>query len=236
MELSKTLDILASEEILPIGRLKWGSNFTFLVRLGESKESNTLGIYKPVRGERPLWDFPPNLAKRERCAWLMSRQLGWELIPPTIIRDGPFGEGSLQLFIDSKPEKNYLNLSAEEFEKHKQELEMVCALDVLINSTDRKSGHILIDYSDKVWAIDNALSFHTDFKLRTVIWDFGGNKIPSHILKTFKCLLDDGLDSEIKELLEPSEISATLERTEWLIDNQYFPEDPGGYHSKPWPL
>ncbi len=236
MELSETLDFLAREEILPIGRLKWGSNFTFLVRLGKSEESEILGIYKPVKGERPLWDFPSNLAKRERCAWLMSRQLGWELIPPTIIRDGPFGEGSLQLFVDSKPEKNYLNLSAQEFERHKQELEMVCALDIVINSTDRKSGHILLDYSDRIWAIDNALSFHTDFKLRTVIWDFGGMKIPNHILKTLKDLLDSGLDSEIEELLEPQEISATLERTEWLIECQHFPKDPGGYHSKPWPL
>ena len=132
-------------------------------------------IYKPVRGERPLWDFPSGLHRREVAAWELSEYLGWHLVPPTIMRDGPFGEGSLQLFVAADFEQHYFTLYEGRADLH-DALRRMCAFDLLANNTDRKSGHCLLGLDGRIWGIDHGLCFAEDFKLRTVIWEFGGER------------------------------------------------------------
>ena len=221
-----------------LGQVTWGSNATFLAELTRGPQNSgpqIRAIYKPIKGERPLWDFPPNLAKRERAAFVLSEQLGWNLVPPTIIRDGPYGNGSVQLFIECDHSRHYLNMDPVHIEKHLPELMRLCALDFIINSTDRKSGHILLGDDGTIWAIDNALSFHSDFKLRTVVWDFAEEPIPGDILKEIEAFIKAGLDKELLDLLSPQEASAVMNRTQELLNHQHFAADPGVY-ARPWPL
>ncbi len=162
------------------GRMPWSSNATFLVTMhcGDAEQQ---AIYKPVRGERPLWDFEPGLHKRERAAYLLSEQLGIGVVPPTVIRDGPFGEGSFQWFVDADHTEHYFTIH-EQYEHHHTQLRQIAVLDVLANNTDRKSGHCLLAH-DRVWAIDNGLCFSAPFKLRTVIWEFAGEAIDEALLE-----------------------------------------------------
>lgn len=233
------LEALSQGKINLVGQITSASNFVFLVELEINQNSQAekpLAVYKPIKGERPLWDFPPDLSKRERATYLISEQLGWDLIPTTILREGPLGIGSLQAFIDAKPKTNYLYFTPLDCARYADELERLCALDIVINSTDRQSSHILIDKSEKVWAIDNALTFHTDFKLRTVIWEFAEKDISSEILDDLSNFLSSGPTPELKELLTAQEIEETLNRTNWLLEEKSFPQDPGGHYARPWPL
>ena len=130
------------------------------------------------RGERPLWDFPTGLFKREVAAYELSEALGWGLVPRTVLRaEGPLGEGSLQEFVDADFEQHYFTLY--EDEQYHDQLRAICAFDLLANNTDRKSGHCLLGRDGRIYAIDNGLSFHHEFKLRTVIWEFGGEPVPA---------------------------------------------------------
>ena len=132
-----------------------------------------------MRGERALWDFEPGLHKRERAAYLLSEQLGIGVVPPTVIRDGPFGEGSFQWFVDADHSEHYFTIH-EQYAHHHDQLREIAVLDVLANNTDRKSGHCLLA-NGRVWAIDNGLCFSAPFKLRTVIWEFAGEPIPGAV-------------------------------------------------------
>jgi uncharacterized repeat protein (TIGR03843 family) len=215
----------------------WGSNYTFLVKV-ESVKEEIHAVYKPLRGERPLWDFPPgSLAGREVAAYLTSETLGWDLVPPTVLRDdGPAGPGSLQLYLDLDPERHYFTFKPEE----RQRLRRVVAFDVLINNADRKSGHILLDSDDHLWLIDHGVCFHQDNKLRTVAWDFVGETIPKNIiddLTSFRqCLTTDAdLQAEYSTLLSHPEIDALVMRADQLVTNGIFPE-PDGARPYPWPL
>ena len=168
-----TLELLATAEIELEGRMPWASNATFLVNLGDS---GAQAIYKPVRGERPLWDFEPGLHKREVAAYRLSEAMGFGVVPPTVLRDdGPLGEGSLQWFVDADHREHYFTIAEQRPELHPQ-LRDIAVLDVVANNTDRKSGHCLLA-GDRVWAIDNGLCFAPDFKLRTVIWEFAGDAL-----------------------------------------------------------
>ncbi len=229
------LPLLNKGEINILGQITSASNYVFLVEL-ELGDKKALAVYKPVKGERPLWDFPSEISKRERAAYLVSEQLGWGLIPTTIIREGPLGIGSLQAFVDTDEEKHYLSFTPIDKALHKDALERLCALDIVINSTDRQSSHILTDKSGRLYAVDNALTFHTDFKLRTIIWDFAGAKIADAILKDLNEFVGSPIGGELKEILSEAEIEATLERTNWLIEAGNFPDDPGGHYGRPWPL
>jgi hypothetical protein len=215
----------------------WGSNYTFLVKV-ESKEEALLAVYKPLRGERPLWDFPPgSLAAREVAAYLTSITLGWDLVPPTVLRDdGPAGPGSLQLYLDIDPEHHYFTFSDEE----RQRLRPVVAFDVLINNADRKSGHILLGSDDHLWLIDHGVCFHQDYKLRTVAWDFVGESIPEAIMKDLndfrhRLATDTDLHADYSVLLSQSEIEAMAMRAEQLVSDGLFPEHDG-VRPYPWPL
>ena len=195
------------------GRMPWSSNATFLVTM-RCDDVQQQAIYKPVRGERPLWDFEPGLHKRERAAYLLSEHLGLGIVPPTVIRDGPFGEGSFQWFVDADHSQHYFTIHEQHEPLHPQ-LRTIAAFDVLANNTDRKSGHCLLA-GDHVWAIDHGLCFSASFKLRTVIWEFGGEAID-------EALLDD------------DEISAMQHRATRLITERVLPVDATG-HRYPWPL
>ena len=174
------LTLLTEGEVSLVGRMPWSSNATYLVELCHDG-AEAQAVYKPVRGERPLWDFPSGLHKREVAAWVLSEALGWGIVPPTVLRDdGPLGEGSLQLFVPADFEQHYFTLH-DRVETHPA-LMTIATLDLIMNNTDRKSGHCLLGLDGRIYAIDNGLCFAAEPKLRTVIWEFGGDAIPSELV------------------------------------------------------
>ena len=225
--------LLTSGEVEVRGRMPFSSNATFLVSVA-ADDTTMLAVYKPVRGERPLWDFPPGLHKREIAAYELSEALGWGLVPLTVLRaEAPLGEGSLQLFVPADFSEHYFTLY--EDEGHHDALRRICVLDLLANNTDRKSGHCLLGEDGRVWAIDHGLSFTADFKLRTVIWEFGGERVPQHILDDVARLVDTGLPDSMSALLDTDERGAVLERADRVLKTRHFPIDGSG-RRYPWPL
>jgi hypothetical protein len=229
----RALSLLAEGEVELRGRMPYSSNVTFLVDVTHDG-LGAQAIYKPVRGERPLWDFPSGLAHREEGAFLVDSALGWSVVPPTVVRDDlPFDEGSLQLFMPANFEEHYFTLVPED--RFGPELRRICALDIVINNTDRKSGHCLLGTDGAVWAIDNGLSFHCQFKLRTVIWDFAGEELPDDLRRDLRRLLEAGVPEPLAAALAPQEVDATLDRARNLLAAGRFPSDGHG-HRWPWPL
>ncbi|MCJ7677468.1 MAG: SCO1664 family protein [Anaerolineales bacterium] len=231
------LSALSSGTIELKGQFVWGSNYTFLVQVTQGDETRP-AVYKPARGERPLWDFPEGtLAQREVAAYVVSRALGWDLVPPTVLRpDGPAGAGSLQLFVDADPERHYFTFT----EAEKQRLRPVAVFDLLINNADRKGGHVLLGESDHLWLIDHGVCFHAEDKLRTVIWDFVGEPIPRELLAALRRLRqalldDDALRTELGGLLAAEEVEALQGRADRLLRSKRFPP-PGADRPYPWPL
>ena len=224
------LEVLATAEIELEGRMPWSSNATFLANLGDS---GAQAIYKPVRGERPLWDFEPGLHKREAAAYRLSEAMGFGVVPPTVLRDdGPLGEGSLQWFVDADHREHYFTIAEQRPDLHDQ-LRAVALLDIVANNTDRKSGHCLLA-GDRVWAIDNGLCFAPDFKLRTVIWEFAGDDLTPDQLAAVS-MMCGGVPAEIAELLAPIEVEAMERRAARLVDQGVLPGDESGGRY-PWPL
>lgn len=228
----EALALLAEGTITVRGRLPASSNATFLVEVTHDGET-ALAVYKPARGERPLWDFPPGLFKRELAAWHLSQALGWGLVPPTVEREGPLGEGSLQLFVQADFDHHYFTLR--EDPAHRERLQRICAFDLVANNADRKGGHCLLGLDGVVYAIDNGLCFHAEPKLRTVIWDFGGEGIPRTILGDLRRFVAGPLPVALAELLDEAEQKALRARARHLISAVRFPVDAGGYRY-PWPL
>jgi uncharacterized repeat protein (TIGR03843 family) len=231
------LSALSSGTIELKGQFVWGSNYTFLVQVTQGDETRP-AVYKPARGERPLWDFPEGtLAQREVAAYVVSRALGWDLVPPTVLRpDGPAGAGSLQLFVDADPERHYFTFT----EAEKQRLRPVAVFDLLINNADRKGGHVLLGESEHLWLIDHGVCFHAEDKLRTVIWDFVGEPIPRELLAALRRLRqalldDDALRTELGGLLAAEEVEALQGRADRLLRLKRFPP-PGADRPYPWPL
>lgn len=218
------------------GRLRWSSNYTTIVTV-QDNELQTLAVYKPQRGERPLWDFPDGtLCYREVAAYQVSEALGWGIIAPTVLRDGPRGVGSVQLYIDHDPSINYFSL-ADDFVP---QLLQIAAFDVIVNNADRKGGHVLLDGKGKLWGIDHGICFHEEPKLRTVIWDFAGQPIPEALLTNIQSLLDalcaDGEVAHcLQGLINAAEMNAMIERTRRLVRRKTFPYPSGGGPSYPWP-
>ena len=171
--------LLAEGDIEIVGRMPWSSNATFLVKVTDDS-GTTQAIYKPLRGERPLWDFEPGLHRREVAAYELSEAMGFDLVPPTVLRDGPMGEGSMQWFIEADPNVHYFTMFESRDDLHDQ-LKTMAVFDIVANNTDRKGGHVLVDPNDRVWGIDHGVCFSAEFKLRTVIWDFATeNLTPMH--------------------------------------------------------
>jgi uncharacterized repeat protein (TIGR03843 family) len=224
--------LLRDGEITVIGRMPWSSNGTYLCEVTCGLEVRQ-AVYKPRQGERPLWDFPSGLDQREVAAYELSRALGWGIVPVTVRRDGPLGLGSLQAFVDADFEQHYFTLY--ENPTHHPQLRAICAFDFVGNNTDRKSGHCLIQLDGRIRGIDHGLMFHQDFKLRTVIWEFGGEPVPAEILADLTRLLEDGLPDELARLLDGFERDAVMARASALVDAGYFPIDETG-RRYPWPL
>ena len=234
------LALLAHADIEVQGRMPWSSNATFLVDLQRDGHTVAQGIYKPERGERPLWDFPNGLYRREVAAYRLWAALGWSAeiggggVPPTVERVGPYGVGSLQLFIPSDFEQHYFNLFEQRPELHHQ-LQAICVFDLLANNTDRKGGHCLLGHDGHVWAIDNGLCFASPFKLRTVIWEFAGEPLPGELLPAIEALATCVPEPVSELILDPEELEALMQRAAELATEPVFPTDPTG-RRYPWPL
>ena len=232
LDVEQQLNILSNGEISVVMRMPYSSNATYLVSLTLGKNS-LQAIYKPMRGERPLWDFEPGLHRREVAAFRLSEAMGLRCVPPTILRDGPSGEGSIQLLIESDPDEHYFTIFEQRLDLHDQ-FRAMCVFDILSNNTDRKSGHVLVDKDSHVWGIDHGLCFSADFKLRTVIWEFGGEQIATNLLEKIQPLANK-VPLEVATLLNEQEVVAISDRAEWLLKGAHFPVDPSGRHY-PWPL
>jgi len=227
------VNLLAEGEIEIVGRMPWSSNQTFLVTC-TSGAQETGAVYKPERGERHLWDFPGGIFHREIAAYELSKMLGWDLVPETIDRpDAPFGEGSLQQFVDADFSQHHFTLI--EDERHHDRLRTICAFDVVANNADRKSGHCILGDDGTIWAIDNGLCFHREPKLRTVIWEFAGQEISPMLLDDLAAL-DDALPGTLDGLLSAAEVDAVRKRARRLVKSGRFPVPDPDSHCYPWPL
>ena len=219
------------------GRMPYSSNATFLVHVVADGRSHP-AIYKPMRGERPLWDFEPGLHRREVATYLLSEHLGLGVIPPTVLRDGPVGEGSVQWFVVADHSQHYFTIHETHPDLHDR-LRAMALVDVLANNTDRKSGHVLLipernGEAASVWGIDHGLCFAAESKLRTVIWEFGDEEIPEKWLERVGTLCDR-VPLEIAALLSDDEVEALRQRARWCVMHRRFPTDPSG-RRYPWPL
>ena len=225
--------ILANGEIDLKGQFTRGNNYTFLVNVCHAG-SEILAVYKPTRGEQPLWDFPENtLAGREVCAYVVSQALGFGMVPFTLLREGPLGPGSLQQYIDHDPNYHFFTFKPAELER----LRPVVLFDLLVNNADRKGSHILVEkHTDKLYLIDHGLCFHVEDKLRTVIWDFAGEPIPADllaILAAFRANAD--LPALLGQYLSPEEVTALHQRAEALLESGRFPSPPADRRAFPFP-
>jgi uncharacterized repeat protein (TIGR03843 family) len=212
------------------------SNYTFVVELALGDKAG-FGVYKPASGETPLWDFPVGtLHARECAAFEMSRLLAWPIVPPTVVREGEAGSGSLQLYVPSPPDSNFFTLRGD----HRNEFLRMAVFDVIANNADRKGGHCFTGPNGDVWAVDHGLAFHVEHKLRTVIWDYAGERIPEDLLEDIRCLVeqltDDSSDASVTlgGLLDAREVAALSARMCWLLEGPILPS----IHSRrdlPWP-
>lgn len=235
-----TLDRAATEltrcDVTVEGRMPWSSNLTFLVTLDSDTTSGLLqAVYKPHQGERALWDFHDGLYRREAAASVLSDLLGWGIVPPTVVRqDLPFGPGSLQLFMEADYEQHYFTVL--EGGGRVEELQMLCAFDIVANNADRKAGHVLVGPDGSLWGIDQGLCFHVQHKLRTVVWDFVGERIPEWVSSDLEGFLAGGSPAALEGLLSAAEIDRMLWRTERLLAAGVFPEPSEDHPPYPWPM
>jgi len=227
------LTLLREGELEVEGRLPWSSNYTFLARVRHEGEE-CLAVYKPQKGERPLWDFEPGLFRREIAAYELSEALGWALVPETVRRDdAPMGTGSLQRFVDDVNfDEHYFTLL--ERPEHHATLIAICAFDLLINNADRKGGHCLLAEDGHIWAVDHGLAFHSDPKLRTVIWEFCGQPIPPTLVADI-ARIAECVPPAVAANLDDDETAALQARATAVVRRPVLPE-PGAGRPYPWPL
>ncbi len=248
LSVQQTLTLLTDGDMDPMGLMPWGSNYTFLTKVTpkgqKTKEGNDgylelLGVYKPRRGETPLWDFPDGtLCLREFAAYLVSQALEWDIVPPTVLRNGEHGFGSVQLFIENDPNQHFFTFREEEAVC--AELQKICAFDLITNNADRKSGHCIRDLQGKVWAIDHGITFNSDYKLRTVIWDFSGQPISRDLIHDMERLSaeikpDQPLGKALRQLIDESEVRTFQKRLDGLLKIKTFPSPNRYERSVPWP-
>src|SRR5512140_1711945 len=229
------MDVLSNGEIDIKGQFMLGSNYTFLVDIHHEGQELP-AVYKPQKGEQPLWDFPSeSLAGREVAAYLVSEALGFCFVPPTILRDGPMGPGALQQYIDYNPNYHYFSFKPEDLTR----LPPVALFDLLINNADRKGSHILIQKrTRKLYLIDHGLCFHTEDKLRTVLWDFAGEAFTPDMLtylRHFRDVLSGNLAIQLSRYLMPEEITALDRRAALLLRDCHFPDPPEDRRAYPYP-
>ena len=232
-------DALLSAEVVEQALLAAGSNYVYLLRLRDAAAGEGYVVYKPQQGEAPLSDFPDGtLYQREYAAYVVSEALGWDLVPPTVIRaDGlEGGVGALQLFIEHDPAQHFFTLK----DGREAEMKRIALYDWLTNNADRKGGHCLLAADGRIWCIDQGLTFNADDKLRTVIWEFQGQPVPEELVEQM-CAFgrrldnDDELRSRLQALLAPREFEKLQERIELIDRRRVFPPPPS-YRPYPWPM
>ena len=222
MEAAEWRELLAHGELEVLGRMPWSSNATFLVNVADSGVE-TRGIYKPARGERPLWDFPDAIYRREVAAYEFAIGLGLDIVPETVVREsGVYGEGSIQRYIEADFEEQYFT-------------RVIAAFDVVANNADRKGGHLLKADDGHIWGIDHGLCFHQETKLRTVMWDFADEPIPEVVGEWLGHLRTDGV-GYLQGLIDDDEMDAIVRRAERLVGIGTFPAPRNDHRAYPWPL
>jgi uncharacterized repeat protein (TIGR03843 family) len=227
------LEVLSVGEVEIEGRLPWSSNLSFLVSVRQD-EHYVRAVYKPGRGERELWDFGDAIYRREVAAYELSSALGLALVPETVLRhDAPFGSGSLQRFVDADFEQHYFTLVSEP--ACEAPLRRLAGFDLLMNNADRKSGHVLLDDAGDIWGIDNGLCFHAQPKLRTVMWDFAGERVPDPVVEAAASICD-AVPVPVCSLISDAEVKALRERARALVRRPRFPAPTADHRSYPWPL
>lgn len=245
------LRALIEGEIEEKGLLPYSSNYAFLITVHHGQQAFP-AVYKPRRGENPLWDFPTGtLCQRETAAFIVSEALGWSLVPPTVLRDGPRGPGSIQFFIECDPDIHYFNMR--EDARYALALRRLTLFDYLINNADRKAGHCLYAYDDRLsfdeerekpdatrmWAIDHGICFHHQYKLRTVIWEYAGEPIEEQLLidlELFQRLTDaEPLRTTLNQLLNLPEREALCHRIHNLLSARCYPLPLAHQRNYPWP-
>jgi uncharacterized repeat protein (TIGR03843 family) len=231
--------VLARGEIALHGLVPWSSNFTFIVSVRDA-DDELLAIYKPSRGERPLWDFPPGtLCRREVAAYLVSRRLGWPDIPPVVLRNGPHGTGSVQLFVAADQEEHYLTLRNRP--EYEDAFRRIALFDDLVNNADRKSGHVLKGSRGRLWAIDHGLTFHVEPKLRTVIWEYAGQRLCADWLGELHALQGalegrGALYTALAALISAQEVDAFRRRLAQRAKAGVFPLPRRNWRNVPYPV
>jgi uncharacterized repeat protein (TIGR03843 family) len=233
----KILSALQKGTLTVIGQFMQSSNYTFLSQV-KYKNLEFQAVYKPQKGETPLWDFPVgSLCKREVAAYFLSEKLGWDLVPPTVFRrKAPLGLGALQLFVDHDPNQHYFSFD----EKNRQCLKSTVLFDLILNNADRKGGHILVDENNHLWLIDHGTTFHSEFKLRSVVWDFSGQEIPESLLSDVERLGQDlatnvNLLEELLLWLTEIELHALQKRINIILHLKTFPFPDKNRRTVPWP-
>jgi hypothetical protein len=230
----EAVDLIARGEMNLLGLMPRASNYTFLAEVSEG-ERRVRVVYKPRGGEAPLWDFPDGtLCRREVAAYLLAQGLGWPAVPLTVLRDGPHGEGAVQLFVDADPAEHFFTLR----EERADEFRLFAAFDVVANNADRKSGHCLLSPDGTLWAIDHGVCFSVQATLRTVIWDFAGTPVPLEVLDDVRRVAGELRSGALREQmlthLAKEEVDATAGRAESLAESARFPM-PGPGRAHPWP-
>jgi uncharacterized repeat protein (TIGR03843 family) len=239
-ETDRLLGLLGGGELTLAGLIPWSSNYTFLGEVSLGDESAPV-VYKPIRGEQPLFDFPRNtLAKREVAAYVVCRALGWDLVPPTVLRTGPHGRGSVQIFVNVDQDAHFFTFRDDPAFAHV--LRALAIFDLIPNNADRKGGHCLRAGAARIIAIDHGLCFHVHDKLRTVIWDFAGEPFPADLAAGLARLELDLADAQgnasrsLAGLLDADEIAALRRRIAAALTSGTFPNPPEDRRPYPWPL
>ena len=229
-------EVIARAAVTDMKLLPSGSNYVFVLALQDEEAGAGVAVYKPRRGEAPLWDYREGtLYRRERAAYLLSEALGWGIVPPTVVRDGPHGVGMVQLHIDHLPRANYFTIK----DDRQDELRRMALFDVIANNGDRKGGHCLVDHEGRLWGIDHGLTFHAQGKLRTVIWDYIGEPMPDPLLEDVarlqaKLESSDAITAELDALLDKGERRALRARVEAVLRSRTYPQPPP-WRPVPWP-
>jgi uncharacterized repeat protein (TIGR03843 family) len=233
--ISRACNLLQQAEVKSCNLLYSGSNYVFLATLA-ADETEVKAIYKPRQGEAPLWDFPDGtLYKREYAAFIVSQALEWYLIPPTVIRQGPYGIGSMQWFVDTVSRTRHYSQMPGDLSV----LKRVALFDYLTNNADRKLGHFLEGKDGRLWMVDHGLTFNEVPKLRTVLWDFAGQTVPAKLLVEVRALQDKlrqekQLRHALRRLLTEAEVAALEFRIKRIIEKPVF-ASPSSRWSVPWP-
>jgi uncharacterized repeat protein (TIGR03843 family) len=235
----RVIEALLDSEVIDLRLVADSSNYVFVADLQHSELGVGLGVYKPERGEQQLHDFPyGTLYRREVAAYEYSRLLGWDLVPPTVVRDGPHGVGSMQLFVPHDPADHFFALREQDLLD--EQFTRVAVFDLVANNADRKAGHVLLGADERIWCIDQGLCFNTVHKVRTVIWDYSGTELPDEwqddLRRVRDCLVDsgDGIEA-LSELLADDELAALIRRSDELLGHPVLPE-MFSYRCVPWPL